>query len=93
MNSASHALRAPVGTDQRKGCTDQPRTDLYGPCAAPPGKGPAAAWFNGSVPDALNTSGSEHHSIISVFKRPGFSPPPTSGGGRLSAGRRAAVVR
>ena len=53
MNSASHALRAPVGTDQRKGCTDQPRTDLYGPCAAPPGKGPAAAWFNGSVPDVV----------------------------------------
>mmetsp|Transcript_34283 Transcript_34283/g.105344 ORF Transcript_34283/g.105344 Transcript_34283/m.105344 type:complete len:325 (+) Transcript_34283:78-1052(+) len=52
-----------------------------------------AALKNGSVPDALNTSGSEHHSIISVFKRPGFSPPPTSGGGRLSAGRRAAVVR
>jgi len=42
-----------IADNQRKGCTDQPKTDLYGPCTAPPGKGPAAAWFNGSVPDVV----------------------------------------
>ena len=50
-----------IAVSQRKGCTDQPQTSIAGPCKR--GEAPApgdAAWFNGSVPDAVPFSTSPY---------------------------------